>query len=37
MFLMILTVGFDGFDVLTAGFDVFDYFDRRFLFLKAVF
>ncbi len=22
MFLMILTVGFDGFDVLTAGFDV---------------
>ncbi len=37
MFLMILTVGFDGFDVLTAGFDVFDDFDRRFLFLKAVF
>ncbi len=36
MFLMILTVGFDGFDVLTAGFDVFDDFDRRFLFLKAV-
>ncbi len=34
MFLMILTVGFDGFDVLTAGFDVFDDFDRRFL--KAV-
>ncbi len=34
MFLMILTVGFDGFDVLTAGFDDFD---RRFLFLKAVF
>ncbi len=34
---MILTVGFDGFDVLTAGFDVFDDFDRRFLFLKAVF
>ncbi len=33
MFLMILTVGFDGFDVLTAGFDDFD---RRFLFLKAV-
>ncbi len=32
MFLMILTVGFDGFDVLTAGFDVFDDFDRRFLF-----
>ncbi len=31
---MILTVGFDGFDVLTAGFDDFD---RRFLFLKAVF
>ncbi len=30
---MILTVGFDGFDVLTAGFDDFD---RRFLFLKAV-
>ncbi len=26
-----------GFDVLTAGFDVFDDFDRRFLFLKAVF
>ncbi len=36
MFLMILTVGFDGFDVLTAGFDGFDDFDRRFLFLKAV-
>ncbi len=34
MFLMILTGGFDGFDVLTAGFDDFD---RRFLFLKAVF
>ncbi len=34
---MILTVGFDGFDVLTAGFDVFDDFDGRFLFLKAVF
>ncbi len=33
MILMILTVGFDGFDVLTAGFDDFD---RRFLFLKAV-
>ncbi len=40
---MILTVGFDGFDVLTAGFDGFDVltagfdvFDRRFLFLKAV-
>ncbi len=31
MFLMILTVGFDGFDVLTAGFDVFDDFDSRFL------
>ncbi len=30
---MILTGGFDGFDVLTAGFDDFD---RRFLFLKAV-
>ncbi len=30
---MVLTAGFDGFDVLTAGFDVFD---RRFLFLKAV-
>ncbi len=29
MFLMILTVGFDGFDVLTAGFDDFD---RWFLF-----
>ncbi len=29
----VLTAGFDGFDVLTAGFDVFD---RRFLFLKAV-
>ncbi len=28
MFLMILTVGFDGFDVLTAGFDDFD---SRFL------
>ncbi len=37
MFLMILTGGFDGFDVLTAGFDVFDDFDRWFLFLKAVF
>ncbi len=47
MFLMILTVGFDGFDVLTAGFDVFDDFDSRFLcfwwfwhkvlFLKAIF
>ncbi len=39
MVLMILTGGFDGFDVLTAGFDgfdVFDDFDRRFLFLKAV-
>ncbi len=24
MFLMILTGGFDGFDVLTAGFDVFE-------------
>ncbi len=33
---MILTGGFDGFDVLTAGFDVFDDFNRRFLFLKAV-
>ncbi len=33
----VLTAGFDGFDVLTAGFDVFDDFDRRFLFLKAVF
>ncbi len=33
---MVLTAGFDGFDVLTAGFDVFDDFDRRFLFLKAV-
>ncbi len=32
----VLTAGFDGFDVLTAGFDVFDDFDRRFLFLKAV-
>ncbi len=31
MFLMILTGGFDGFDVLTAGFDVFDDFDSRFL------
>ncbi len=30
MFLMILTVGFDGFDVLTAGFDVFDDFDSWF-------
>ncbi len=37
MFLMILTVGFDGFDVLTAGFYVFDDFDIRFLFLKAIF
>ncbi len=37
MVLMILTGGFDGFDVLTAGFDVFDDIDRRFLFLKAVF
>ncbi len=37
----VLTGGFDGFDVLTGGFDVltagFDDFDRRFLFLKAVF
>ncbi len=32
----VLTAGFDGFDVLTAGFDVFDDFDRRCLFLKAV-
>ncbi len=32
MVLMILTGGFDGFDVLTAGFDVFDDIDRRFLF-----
>ncbi len=32
----VLTAGFDGFDVLTAGFDVFDDFDRWFLFLKAV-
>ncbi len=32
---MILTVGFDGFDVLTAGFDVFDDFDRRFLFFES--
>ncbi len=31
MFLMILTVGFDGFDVLTAGFDDFDDFDSWFL------
>ncbi len=30
MVLMILTGGFDGFDVLTAGFDVFDDFDRWF-------
>ncbi len=30
MFLMILTGGSDGFDVLTAGFDVFDGFDSRF-------
>ncbi len=37
MVLLILTGGFDGFDVLTAGFDVFDDIDRRFLFLKAVF
>ncbi len=40
---MILTGGFDGFDVLTAGFDGFDVltvgfddFDRWFLFLKDV-
>ncbi len=33
---MILTVGFDGFDVLTAGFDVFDDFDRRFCLLKTL-
>ncbi len=32
---MILTGGFDGFDVLTAGFDVFDDFDRRFLFFEG--
>ncbi len=32
MVLMILTGGFDGFDVLTAGFDVFDDIDRRFCF-----
>ncbi len=32
----VLTAGFDGFDVLTASFDVFDDFDRWFLFLKAV-
>ncbi len=30
MVLMLLTVGFDGFDVLTAGFDVFDDFDSWF-------
>ncbi len=30
---MVLTAGFDGFDVLTVGFDVFD---RWFLFLKDV-
>ncbi len=30
MVLMILTGGFDGFDVLTAGFDVFDDFDSWF-------
>ncbi len=42
MFLMILTGGFDGFDVLTAGFDVFDDFegciinDRRFCLLKML-
>ncbi len=33
---MILTVDFDGFDVLTAGFDVFDDFDRRFCLLKTL-
>ncbi len=32
MFLMILTVGFDGFDVLTAGFDVFDVLTGGFCF-----
>ncbi len=31
MVLMILTGGFDGFDVLTAGFDVFD--DRQKVFV----
>ncbi len=30
---MVLTAGFDGFDVLTVGFDDFD---RWFLFLKDV-
>ncbi len=30
---MVLTAGFDGFDVLTVGFDDFD---RGFLFLKDV-
>ncbi len=30
---MVLTAGFDGFDVLTVGFDDFD---RCFLFLKDV-
>ncbi len=30
MVLMILTGGFDGFDVLTAGFDVCDDFDSWF-------
>ncbi len=30
MVLMILTGGFDGFDVLTAGFDVFDDIDSWF-------
>ncbi len=33
MVLMVLTAGFDGFDVLTVGFDDFD---RWFLFLKDV-
>ncbi len=28
----VLTAGFDGFDVLTAGFDVFDDFDKVFVF-----
>ncbi len=37
MVLMILTGGFDGFDVLTAGFDVFDDIDRRFLFWRLYF
>ncbi len=36
MFLMILTVGFDGFDVLTAGFDDFENFYNRLDFLSRL-